>query len=309
MTRRLRQASGLLIAIAAVAALVGVLNLTSERSDTSLTPAPRQWRVFDVDGVEVMAVTNTAELPDVIDRVGYTGLVELGHTGDLIMCGAAQVSSPCQGTVVVGLRAGDWMSENDEGVLSGVRSLITTWPPQDGAVRLLGERTPIPPGRHPLEDWPEGCEDVERHRDDLKRDNYIRTLDPSVYGGVDFTTRRIDHGEFVVMVTDDPSRHIEALGNSVCVVQIESSLEHRQRVFDAFDFDDLPGVEGAFDGQGRVSLRTEATGRGQIAEFARSKAEPGVFRVTFRLEVLSACKGCSDGPDWDEVPLASPASI
>lgn len=102
------------------------------------------WRVFDVDGVEVVALlAEGQDLPEQARVVEFTTTIIDPGTGPMLCLGAIKSSLPpqCGGLLLDGLDFTGWAKES-QGVRWGDRAVQVSWPPRDGHVTVLAHGEP-----------------------------------------------------------------------------------------------------------------------------------------------------------------------
>ncbi len=185
-------------------------------------PAERTMRIFDADGVEVVTVTETTELPEQASVVEFAGMVIDSGDGPVICTGVVAESDPpqCAGVAADGLEM-DWAQRSGD-VTWGNRKVTVRWPPEDNRTEVLdhgpadGE---VPPD--PTTALPEECAEIDQFPTSDQVYRYMATLGET-NGGV-FVA---DNGELVLQVTDDPTPHRTALSTGDvegCVIQVAHS--------------------------------------------------------------------------------------
>lgn len=245
--------------------------------------AERAVRTFDVDGIEVVVVTETAVLPDRAEVVEFTAmLIDSGSGPELCTGGVADSLPPqCEGPVVVGLDMSGW-TEEVGGVRWGERTVIVRWPPVDGFVRLVSDSEPqygeyvYPPGALPDE-----CAGIEAFVGPKEINDYARSIGERS-GGVYLT----NDGVIVLQVIDDPKPHRVALaahGRRACVIRVERSEIELRQIQDRLSLN-LSGAlqEGWATGSGsggRIDVNVPVADRNTVEAIAELVENPGSIRV------------------------------
>lgn len=194
-------------------------------ADTTLpgSDVDRQVRTFEVEGVEVVSITETVELPEHASRVEFASTVIDAGDGPVVCIGGVDDSLPpqCRGVVADGLDMTGW-GQLDGGVWWGERNVTVTWPPVDGHVERLDDSEFQPPEfAMALTALPEECAGIERFVD-YRAVNARAAEIGERSGGVYLT----DDGTIVLQVTDDPEPHRQVLaagGAEACVIQVDRS--------------------------------------------------------------------------------------
>ena len=218
---------------ASVSTVTTATGSTTSPPTSTATPTTaivgRAIRVFDVGGVEVVAVTETTELPDQATTIEVTMTLIDSGDGPKLCSGSVADSLPpqCGGPIVDGLDMTGW-TEEARGVRWGERTVVVTWPPVDGHIQLVSDTEPefpeyvYPPGKLPAE-----CAGIEAFVGPQEINDYARGLGERS-GGVYLT----NDGVIILQVTEDPQPHREALvssGRQACVIEVDLS-ETEQRV-------------------------------------------------------------------------------
>ena len=187
-------------------------------------------RVFDVEGVEIVVVTNTEELPANADIVRFEATIIDAGSGPELCIGGVALSLPpqCSGPVLDGL-SDHWWTDEAQGVRWGDRSVEVHW----GSEPLdVIEDNPVdwPTWEDPARAVPDGCDQIEAWAPNSAVHDYARSIGDR-NGGVYL----LSNGELALQVTDDPIPHREALSDGVadaCVISVPwSEGEYRTMSF------------------------------------------------------------------------------
>lgn len=263
--------------------------------------ADRAVRTFDVDGVEVVALTETEDLPATAGRVElWTTVIDEGE-GPEAGLGGVNTSLPpqCSGPVLVGL--GDaWWSDEAQGVRWGDVRVIVEWSPDLETLDVVDELEG-PPGPSTWEDdreaasgrgVPADCADIDRWVPTGAVHDHARSLDEGVRGGVYL----LANGEVALQVTDDPASHREALASGdaeACVIQVPwTEDEYRTMAFNLQERLEplLPMVGvGSEAVAGRFGVWVPVVDRATAEVIAAEMMHPGAVRVIGQAVLL-------DGP-------------
>ncbi|MCJ7780219.1 MAG: hypothetical protein MUQ27_05290 [Acidimicrobiia bacterium] len=240
--------------------------LTFRREGTPPTPHPddppptltdRTVRVFDIDGLEVVTITELGELPNRAEKVEFTATIIDSGSGPMLCTGGVADSLPpqCDGPIADGLDLSGW-TEEARGVRWGDRTVVVTWPPVDGHVQLLEDTEPqhaefvYPPRELPAE-----CAGIESFVGPGEINEYARRLGDR-NGDVYLT----NGGVIVLQVVGDPQAHRDALasdGREACVVAVSLSAAEQRSILDGIvpHLADLVGAFSASTGPGgRVEI-------------------------------------------------------
>ncbi len=256
---------------------------TATTAMSPVEPAERDVRVFDVAGIEVVVVTETADLPDRATVVEYAGTLIDSGSGPEMCFGGVNDSLPpqCQGVVVDGLEMGAW-AEEAAGTRWGTRTVAVSWPPVENHVQLLSDKPfealdlDYPPGN-----LPEVCAGIETFVAVGVIHDYIRDLGDR-YGGLYLA----NGGELVLQVTDDPEPHREALATGdaeACVIQTsltEAELQEiahdvHMKVFGVVQY----GMATGAGSGGRVDVMVPVVDRATVLEIAELVDQPEAVRL------------------------------
>lgn len=207
----------------------------TEDEPSSIEPPliKRTATVFDLDGLEVVVMTELEELPGRAERVEFTGtIIDSGAGPELCLGGVAESLPPqCSGPVIDGLDMSGW-SEEAQGVRWGDRRVVVTWPPVDGHIQLLEESEPkyerlvYPPGVLPAE-----CAGIRHFVGPGQINEYAQGLGASS-GGVYLT----NEGQIVLQVVGSPQEHRDALasdGREACVIEVSRSATEQRAILEA----------------------------------------------------------------------------
>jgi len=207
---------------------------TTTQATTTTTTEPaaqREVRTYDVDGIEVVVMTEVEELPQRAEVIEYSTLLINEGEGPMMCLGPYMTSYPpqCLGPVIEGLDISGW-AEEANGIYFGPRTVVVTWPAVDDRVQFVSESE-----HEPLEpvfaaELPEHCADIDRFPPKQVIQDYSRSLGKQS-GGLLLT----DDGTLVLQVIDDPEPHREALsddGREACVVQVSRTAAELLRIQD-----------------------------------------------------------------------------
>ena len=205
---------------------------TQAPTTTTTEPAAKRVvRTYDVDGIEVVVMTEVEELPQRAELIEYSTLLIDEGEGPMMCLGPYMTSYPpqCFGPVIEGLDISGW-AEEANGIYFGPRTVVVTWPAVDDRIQLVSESE-----HEPLEpvfavELPEHCADIDRFPSTKAIQDYSRSLGAQS-GGLYVT----DDGTLVLQVTDDPEPHREALsgdGREACVVQVSTTAAELLRIQD-----------------------------------------------------------------------------
>ena len=241
-------------------------------------------RVYQVDGVEVVAPTVLGELPEQATEVRFTTtVIDSGDGPELCILGVADSLPPqCSGPVAAGLDMEGW-SEEQNGVRWGDRSVVVTWPPINGAVDVIEQSDVVtweaeyPPGELPAE-----CRDAETAAGAGPVNEYARTLGDR-NGGVYLA----NDGTLVLQVVDDPAPHREALAEfgGACVVQVPRSETEQRSIQDAIvpllaDVPELASIYTVSTGAGgRVDIQVPVADQATAQAIANLVDDPTAIRI------------------------------
>lgn len=241
-------------------------------------------QVYEVDGVEVVALTRLEELPERATHVEFITTVIDSGDGPELCIGSVSDSLPpqCSGPVAAGLDMDGW-SEELSGVRWGDRSVVVAWPPVDGAVEVLGQsaaatwEVEYPPGELPAE-----CQNVDTAAGAGLINEYARSLGDR-NGGLYLA----NDGTLVLQVVDDPAPHREAMAEygGACVVEVTRSEADQRSILDAVlpllaDVPELAGIYNANSGPGgRVVLQVPVADRTTARAIAELIDDPTAIRI------------------------------
>ena len=250
---------------------------------TTSTIVGRAVRVFDVGGVEVVAVTETDTLPDKATTIEVTGTLIDSGGGPTLCVGAVATSLPpqCGGPIVDGLDLSGW-SEEAQGVRWGERTVVVTWPPVDDHIQLISDTEPehpeyvYPPGELPAE-----CAGIGSFVGSQAINDYARTLGERS-GGVYVT----NDGVLVLQVTGDPQPHRDALSSGSsepCVIEVERSEAEQRAIQDRLRPGEVTAIAGGYGTStgpgGRVEVGLAVADRETVEAIAALVDDPASVRV------------------------------
>ncbi len=254
---------------------------TTDRADAVATG--RAVRVFDVDGVEVVVTTDTADLPERASMVEFSGTLIDSGSGPEICFGAALESQPpqCAGVVVDGLDMSAWADQAQD-VYWGDRSVTVTWPPVNNHVQLLEDAPPERIDfRNPSQELPEVCRSIARFVSVEVVNDYARNLGER-NGGLYLA----NSGELVLQVTDDPEQHRQALAtgdSEACVVQSTWSETELDQILHSLYpqvYELIPYQVGTGSAElGRVAIEIAVADRDTVRKIAALVNNPETLRV------------------------------
>ncbi|MDJ0496285.1 MAG: hypothetical protein QNJ75_07635 [Acidimicrobiia bacterium] len=260
---------------------------TTEEPLPTTTLAPEEglaMRVWDVDGVEVVAPGFTSELPEQASRVEFHTMVIDEGDGPVLCAGIVMDSLPpqCSGPVAEGLDMDGW-SEETSGVRWGQRSVLVTWPPLDGFVAVLDQYEYAPPDLgYPPEALPRECEGIELEAGAGPVNDYARSLG-SGNGGLYVT----GDGTLVLQVVGDPEPHREALAElgGACVIEVARPQSELLAIQEAIQpqLADLPELLGTYSSSpgsgGRLDLYLPVVDRATAQAIAALVDDPTAIRI------------------------------
>lgn len=250
---------------------------------TTTTVVGRSVRTFDVGGVEVIAVTETSELPDQATTIEVTTTLIDSGDGPKLCLGVVADSLPpqCGGPIVDGLDMVGW-TEEAQSVRWGERTVVVTWPPVDDHIQLISDREAefleyvYPPGELPTE-----CEGIETFVGPREIHDYARGLGERS-GGVYLT----NDGVIVLQVTDDLQPHRDALGaggKQACVIEVELSETEQRAIHDELypELDDVVygGSVSSTGSGGKVEVGIPVADRDTVEAIAALVDDPSAIRV------------------------------
>ncbi|MEA3501198.1 MAG: hypothetical protein U9R47_00360 [Actinomycetota bacterium] len=265
--------------------------LTFRRAGAPPTPHPedpppvvtdRIVKVFDIDGLEVVTMTELGELPNRVEKVEFVVTIIDSGSGPMICTGGVADSLPpqCAGPIVDGLDMSGW-SDEAQGVSWGDRTVIVTWPPIDGHVRLIEDSEPhhsefvYPPGELPSE-----CAGIESFVSSFEVNEYARGLGAR-NGDLYLTNDNV----IVLQVVGDPQEHRDALasgGRQACVIEVERSAAEQRALLDSIvpRLSDLVGPFGASTGPGgRVEIQVAVADYQTVEAIANLVEDRTALRV------------------------------
>lgn len=272
------------------ALFLGMLSMVLISCTQTNQSAERALRVFNVGGIEVVAVTESTELPERATQVVFESTIIDAGSGPVLCGRAVDASLPpqCSGLFIDGIEMTGW-SEQSFGVIWGERSVTVSWPPVDRRVDLITD------GPHtntevvfPHLETPEVCQGITDFVSPGTVTDYARQLG-SESGGLYVTS----DGRLVLQVTSDPAPHRIALasdGMEACVVQtkyseaeltsIRAQLEPQLRSI-------APEVASSASGiAGRVELRIDVADLATVNAIADLVEDPASVRVIGRAVLL-----------------------
>jgi hypothetical protein len=206
-------------------------------AETTSTTAPAaegqpMFGVYDVDGVEVVTPTLLAELPERAARVRFvTTIIDSGDGPELCLGGVMESLPPqCSGPVAEGLNMDGW-SEEASGVRWGEQTVVVTWPPVEGAVRVESQSDAVFPSiEYPPGELPAVCEGTDTGAGAAAINDYANSLGDA-NGGLYVA----NDGTLVLQVVGDPEPHREALAaqGGACVIEVARSEAEQRRIQDS----------------------------------------------------------------------------
>lgn len=221
----------------------------------------RTAKVFNIDGLEVVTVTETTDpngqLPNRAEKVEFTTTVIDSGAGPELCTGGVADSLPpqCSGPIADGLDLTGW-TEEAGGVRWGERTVVVTWPPIDGHVQLVEDSEPRYEGVvYPPGELPDECGGIERFVGPGAVNEYALGLGDR-NGDVYLT----NEGVIVLQVVGDPQEHRDALASDneeACVIEVDRNAAEQRAILDSLgsNLADLVGSYGASTGPaGRVEV-------------------------------------------------------
>ncbi len=260
---------------------------TTEPQLPTTTLAPEEGlaiRVWEVEGIEVVAPSHVAELPEQASRVEFHTMVIDEGEGPTLCAGIVLDSLPpqCSGPVATGLDMDGW-SEETNGVRWGERSVLVTWPPIDGKVQVLGQSEITPFNlESPTEGLPAVCEGIELRAGAGPVNDYARSIGSS-NGGLYVS----NDGTLVLQVVGDPVPHREALAElgGACVIEVGRSENELLSIQNAVHplLRDIPELFGTYSSStgagGRVDLYLPVADRAVAQVIAALIDDPTAIRI------------------------------